>query len=227
MCGLCIGGPAYDQASKDALKDENCVAIDVGSNTGGVAGSFCAKGYKEVHLFEPSPRMIESSKISLEKYKDKCFFNQCGVSDVPKTLRNIKLLQSWILCGDGEHYNYPVSPGALALQPEPFDANLIALDDYCKDFTRLDLLKIDVEGYEYKVLRGAEKTIQKFKPVIILELSLYIKDIEKIEIIHFINYLYAIGYDIFDLQSNPVSRERMIAEYPYHSSCDVVMYPKK
>lgn len=220
-----IDGPAYEQAAKDGIKDKNSVAIDVGSNIGIKADLFCSLGYKEVHLFEPSPRMLESSKKLLEKHSKKCIFNQCGLSDYKRNLKNIKLLQSWILCGDDESYNYPVSPGALELQPEPFDTELITLDEYCKNFSRLDLLKIDVEGYEFKVLRGGQNTIQKFKPIIILELSLYIKDIEKIEIIHFINYLYTLGYEFLDLQGKPVSQERMISEYPYHSSCDVVMYP--
>ncbi len=227
MSGLCIGGPAYDQASKDGVKDENSIAIDVGANTGGMAHNFCVHGYKQVHLFEPSPRMIEMSKDLLKNFKDRCFFNQCGVSDKPKKLKNVKMLQSWILCGEGEQYKYPVSPGALALQPEPFDTDLITLDDYCVDFTRLDLLKIDVEGYDWKVLRGGAKTIRKYRPIIIIELSLYIKDIEKKDIIHFIDYLYNMEYDIFDLQNKPVNKSRMIKEYPYHSSCDVVMYPKK
>lgn len=226
MNELCIGGPAYDDASKAGVIDENCVALDVGSNTGGMAHNFCVQGYNEVHLFEPAPKILQISREFLKEYKNKCFFNQCGVSDVPKALRNVKLLQSWILCAEDEKYDYPVSPGALNLQPDLFDTNLITIDGYCKDFSRVDLLKIDVEGYEWRVLRGATHTIQKFKPIIILELSLYIKDVEKREIIDFIEYLYMFDYDIFDLMCKPISKQRMIDEYPYHSSCDVVMFPK-
>ena len=225
MSNLMIDGPAYDKAAKDGVKDNNSVAIDVGSNVGLKAELFCSLGYNQVHLFEPSPRMLNSSKKLLDKYSNKCVFNQKGLSDYKRELKNIKLLQSWILCGDDESYNYPISPGAVELQPELFDTVLITLDEYCSDFTRLDLLKIDVEGYEFKVFRGGQNTIKKFKPIIILELSLYIKDIEKNDIIHFINYIYTLEYEVFDLQGKPVSRERMIAEYPYHSSCDVVMYP--
>ena len=41
------------------------------------------------------------------------------------------------------------------------------LDDY--SFDRVDFLKIHVEGFEYEVLKGAESTINKFKPRIIIE----------------------------------------------------------
>ena len=43
----------------------------------------------------------------------------------------------------------------------------IKLDDYL--FERLNLLKIDVEGFEYEVLQGAKKTISRYRPKIIIE----------------------------------------------------------
>ncbi len=46
---------------------------------------------------------------------------------------------------------------------------LVALDDL--EFERLDVLKIDVEGGELDVLRGATDTIERHRPVIIVEAS--------------------------------------------------------
>jgi FkbM family methyltransferase len=42
------------------------------------------------------------------------------------------------------------------------------LDDY--DFERVDFIKIDVEGYEWFVLQGGEKTIMKERPLLQLEI---------------------------------------------------------
>ena len=33
----------------------------------------------------------------------------------------------------------------------------------------VDLLKIDVEGYEYEVLLGAEKLVRRLRPVVVVE----------------------------------------------------------
>lgn len=41
-------------------------------------------------------------------------------------------------------------------------------------FERIDYIKIDCEGYELNILKGAEKTIKKHKPVIVVEQKLHI-----------------------------------------------------
>ena len=40
---------------------------------------------------------------------------------------------------------------------------------YKKKFPKLCLIKIDVEGHEFDVLRGAKETISKYKPIIYIE----------------------------------------------------------
>lgn len=46
---------------------------------------------------------------------------------------------------------------------------------------RVDMIKIDVEGYEYEVLSGIQKTIAKHKPCILIEFSGYFYETEKKE----------------------------------------------
>ena len=47
------------------------------------------------------------------------------------------------------------------------------LDDVAREcgLERMDFLKIDVEGAEWMVLRGAEESIRRFRPVIVAEVS--------------------------------------------------------
>lgn len=76
-------------------------------------------------------------------------------------------------CGDG--HLAPIAEMETIQVVEVETVPLDALVDQLS-FTRLDLIKIDVEGFEWPVLRGSEQTITKFRPHIIFEFnSEYIK----------------------------------------------------
>jgi len=55
---------------------------------------------------------------------------------------------------------------------------------------RVDLIKIDVEGAEYEVLKGAISTLESFKPVLFIE-------IWKSNVRSVLNFLYRLGYKRF------------------------------
>lgn len=67
-----------------------------------------------------------------------------------------------------------------------YPEQLYTLDEF--NFVNVDYIKIDVDGYEEKVLQGAVNTIMKYKPVIVLEAEN--GDRRAIE------YLLVLGYDI-------------------------------
>lgn len=49
------------------------------------------------------------------------------------------------------------------------------LDNYVKihNISSIDFIKLDVDGFEYKIIEGAIETLNKFKPTIIMELGNY------------------------------------------------------
>lgn len=48
-------------------------------------------------------------------------------------------------------------------------ANMIRLDDHPDDLADVDFMKLDCEGYEFFALKGAEQTIKRWWPTIIVE----------------------------------------------------------
>lgn len=50
---------------------------------------------------------------------------------------------------------------------------LTTLDDFVSEqnITRIDAIKIDIEGWEFPALQGAKTTIAKYKPVLLLEVD--------------------------------------------------------
>lgn len=94
---------------------------------------------------------------------------ECLVKNIQEP--NIRKFNSAI--GDQEsklkiHKTIHNNCGAIQLQPSPSgEINLVKLDDL--NFKDIDLLWLDLEGYEAKALLGAKKLIKKYKPTIVLE----------------------------------------------------------
>ena len=75
---------------------------------------------------------------------------------------------------------------SLARSKNSISLNTPAISLDSLNLDRLDFIKIDAEGWEHKVLLGAEKTIERFKPAIFIELL--------IDFYHIINLLQVMGY---------------------------------
>ena len=50
---------------------------------------------------------------------------------------------------------------------------MVSIDEFvaARDLKRLDFFKADVEGFEVRLLRGAEKSIRRFRPIMLVELN--------------------------------------------------------
>ena len=51
------------------------------------------------------------------------------------------------------------------------DVEVSTLDTELSDFNQIDVMKIDVEGFEYEMLLGAQKVLERCRPVLVLEFS--------------------------------------------------------
>src|SRR5206468_347992 len=54
---------------------------------------------------------------------------------------------------------------------ESISVSMHRLDDYLTKFSRPVFIKIDTEGYEAPILKGAEQLIRKFRPIIQAEIN--------------------------------------------------------
>jgi FkbM family methyltransferase len=75
-------------------------------------------------------------------------------------------------------------------------------DEYWNDRLPINFIKIDVEGYEYYALLGMQKTLEKYKPTIILEFTPSIYAKMNILSDEFLTYLFSFGYKLYDLEDN-------------------------
>jgi len=75
----------------------------------------------------------------------------------------------------------------------------------------LDTLKIDVEGYEARVLEGAEKTINKYSPLLFLEIHGHLLKLYNSTTFDVYNILNDYKYKIFDIQMREVKSKEQYA----------------
>ena len=131
-------------ALKYVKRWNNC--IDIGSSVGMWTRELASK-FKKVYCFEPNTNFIECFNKNITESNVELF--ECGLSDTEHTASQGK--QSTILV------EYP--------------GNVVCktLDSF--NLKNIDFIKIDVDGFEYKVLHGAIETIKNSNPVINIEMK--------------------------------------------------------
>ena len=142
------------------IKKGNTV-IDVGANIGYYTVLSADKVGKtgKVYAFEPDKVNFEILKKNIEanNLKNVEIINVAVGSKVGK----LKLHKSKENLGDHKLYGN---------DKEIEEVEIIKLDDFLKD-KKIDLTKIDTQGWEPEVIEGAKKIISKNKPIMFLEYS--------------------------------------------------------
>ena len=132
-------------------------AIDIGSNIGNHAIEF-AKYFKKVVCYEPNPRAYDLLATNTKHVKNVEVFNW-GIGLKEEFLQ----LQENINNIGGSSAKYQIDEENIV------NIEIKPLDNDFESLKKVMLLKIDVEGMEIDVLRGAEKIITKFYPLICFE----------------------------------------------------------
>lgn len=199
------------------------VAVDAGANDGGYTNTLLEHGF-EVHAFEPVPAMYRKMGARVGD-NSKAFLNCMGLSDRREVIKDVVVLEAWTIgkVGDGGLQKTP-NPEVQA----PFDLHTITLDEYLGE-TRIGIFKLDVDGHEFKVLRGAEKTIRRDMPPILCEFSTYLhKLFGASEPEAFVNFIFGLGYKIVSCDGlHEFTRwEDIKPQWPWHTSFDVILLPR-
>ncbi|RDS79690.1 FkbM family methyltransferase [Dyella monticola] len=134
---------------------KDATALDIGANIGNHSLYF-SDYFKRVISFEPHPRTFKVLSLNSE-LSNNVICHNVGLSD-----------EDGIAILSGPANNFGKSTISTARGPKSVDIKLVRLDTF-GEFENVRLLKIDVEGHEYKALSGAKKVIQQHKPIILFE----------------------------------------------------------
>ncbi|HEX2533801.1 MAG TPA: FkbM family methyltransferase [Chitinophagaceae bacterium] len=159
----------WERNSLDAwtrLSARASVVFDIGANTGIYSLLTKAMNRKaEVHAFEPVSRVYQKLVHNSE-------LNQYNIHCVNKALSN-NTGTALLYDNDADHeYSATLSQHGPVPLTHTKEVATITLDDYIEQngIQRIDLMKIDVEGFEPEVLQGFARYIRVFRPAILIEI---------------------------------------------------------
>jgi FkbM family methyltransferase len=105
-----------------------------------------------VFAFEPNPKAFECLEYNMRNYPNTtCFKQGLGSKTESKGITNYS-------------GNYGINHIT-----EGVGISMTSIDEL--GMFGVDFIKIDVEGYELEILKGAKETIKKFKPVLLIEIN--------------------------------------------------------
>lgn len=161
-----FGLTVEDRESLYPLVKKGMVILDIGTNIGETLLYFASQTGANGHVFGFEPVSLNYRKcldnISLNTFEN-IEVNQLAVSDKQETL----------YFGDSNNSN----SGGIFMHKEKGNTldsvRAITLDHFVneKKIKKIDLIKIDVEGFEGNVLKGAENTIRDLKPLLFVEVD--------------------------------------------------------
>jgi FkbM family methyltransferase len=159
----------FEPATTSVLRgfcDDGSEALDIGANIGLTALAF-SQFCKKVACIEPVPRTFSYLKVNTAPAKNVRLFNYAlgsAEATLPMQGHSDYLAGSYISdiyeVHDGFHFR------ENSVQVKRLD---VAFPEF--ELDRLDMIKLDVEGYELDVIEGGKQVIGDLRPTVFMEMN--------------------------------------------------------
>ncbi|OGZ03089.1 MAG: hypothetical protein A2430_01915 [Candidatus Liptonbacteria bacterium RIFOXYC1_FULL_36_8] len=157
----------------ELLSKPGFTIIDIGANSGCHTLRFAkiVGPNGKVFAFEPMSWAFKKLKenVSLNKFKN-IILEQKALSNKKENNVSVNFSCSWPINTNSKKL-HPIHKGKIMEDKSDF----ITLDEYLEKnkVGKINLIKLDVDGFELKILKGTLKTIKTSHPIIILEIGRY------------------------------------------------------
>lgn len=161
--------PPYVHPAVLGFLQPGSVVIDVGANLGEWTMPFARKvgAAGRVLAIEPAPRSAAALESTLAANAlSQAEIVHCAIGDHDGTTDFAVPVVTSARTDTGAARIGPAGAGHDALQVPLRSLDSLAAE---RDFARLDLIKIDVEGHERRVLDGAAAILDRHRPVLVIE----------------------------------------------------------
>ena len=173
--------------------------FDIGGNFGWYSCHFSQLVGEtgKVHIFEPTDIIDDlKNNLILNEFIDRCKLNKTALGNkngtgtlfIPKKLGTA-------FASLRDHKN---QYGDEAIN---VSVNIEKLDDYviANKIQKIDFIKIDVEGAEYPILKGAEVSLRRYKPMVLLEIQENHTQCFDYTPDELICYIKDLGYNVYEI----------------------------
>ena len=187
------------------MKDKTL--LDVGANLGNHTNALCNQ-FAHCHAFEADPRTFRLLQANLAD-KENITCHQMAVSELDGVMRFCQdrdnTGKSHVVEMQSDHFQVDASVAHITVNSRRLDTVLDLSE-------KVGMVKIDVEGHELQVLRGARGILTAHKPTIIIEL---LADSVINGRAPTLDYLAEIGYSKFEAVCVPSTYIAAISHNPF------------
>ncbi len=209
---------------------DNFIFFDVGANSGQSISRFLKYNYNiYIHSFEPTLELYNTVKNKYAKQikNKKIFINNFGLGDAKKELDFFSYRYNQInsFLPIEKNSKFEISR-MIASKNKDSDfqkitkAKIDTLDEYCKNnkIDKIDLLKIDTQGFEPEVLKGSHNMLSEQRIKIVeVELILGFAYKKNLDFFDIEKYLSPYGYKLISISNsgNSISYSNFQVELIY------------
>lgn len=142
--------------------------VDVGANTGQYA-LFMARRVKTVHAIEPYPPVLKSlhANLALNKDMTNVVVHEVGLGDKDGLIPFFEPAESAHQAGGTFREEGHDGKG----QKRGADLRIVTGDALLANAGPIGAMKIDIEGFEEAALKGLRQTLEKHRPLVVLEVT--------------------------------------------------------
>ena len=201
------------------LVTKNMTVFDIGANIGCHTFNLAKKATNgKVYCFEPMPYANKKLKKNhkLNNFKN-IIIEEIGLSN--KNEKKIITFKS----------NWPLNKKFRKNATNNNEIEFLKLDEYVnqKKINNIDLIKIDIDGYEFKFFKGAQKSLIKFKPQIIMEIGDMVERFDD-NVFEMTAFLKSLGYKFYkESDFSNIDIDKTLKNIPPNKSINVLLKPNE
>lgn len=216
----------YDRSTLKIMKKainpaSNCV--DIGCHKGEMLDLMLKFSPNGKHFaFEPIPDMYEKLNV---KYNGNCEVFQLALSD-KKGETTFNYVKNAPAYSGIKKRKYAVKEPQI----EELRVKVDLLDNVLPNDLKIDFIKIDVEGGEFGVLKGAKEILKQSKPIVVFEFGLGASEFYGTKPGDLFDFIESCGLKISLLntwlkEGNPLEKEEFIATYLENKEYYFIAHP--